>query len=156
MRLSEWLNLGLLVATLSGVAVALHTTTRQIAILKKQLIIQNFAEYTRRYQDLLLMFPEDINVPTFALDGRSDRDKVMRVMRAYFDMCSEEYYLRSHDLIDFRVWQIWQEGMTFAIGKRAFSDAWSKIQKDSQYDSEFRGFVNARTAKSVESRSTED
>ena len=54
-----------------------------------------FSEYTKRYQDIILNFPENIIDDNFKFDSLSkvERDKTMRYMRVYFDLCSEEYFL---------------------------------------------------------------
>ena len=72
-------------------AVALLFTVKSF---QKQLQLNFFSEYTKRYQEITLNFPESINAFDFNYETLSDekRDKTLRYMRAYFDLCSEEYY----------------------------------------------------------------
>ena len=63
----------------------------------EQLQLNFFAEYTKRYQEITLQFPENINAPDFARSNLStDKyDHTMRHMRAFFDLCSEEAFLNN-------------------------------------------------------------
>ena len=83
------------IVTFLSVAVAMIALWCQGQRLTRQLTLQNFADYTKRYQKIILEFPEDITEPTFKLAGRDDYEKTMRYMRAYFDLCYEEWYLNS-------------------------------------------------------------
>jgi len=86
MNNSDWIAIGGVVAAL----LAILWQSRQV---RRQLILQNYSEYTRRYQQIILAFPEDINQKDFILQDRQGRDSVMRQMRTYFDLCYEEYFL---------------------------------------------------------------
>lgn len=116
----------------------------QIGALRKQLTIQNFSDYTKRYQEIILHFPEDVNERTFKLKARDNSEyiRTMRYMRAYFDLCYEEYYLRTRKLIDKELWSVWEGGMKVAFGKPAFQQAWAIIREDSEYGDTFESFVN--------------
>ena len=121
-------------------AVALYVT---ISHFKKQLQLNFFADYTKRYQEIILNFPEHINTKDFDLEklDSDDKDKTLRYMRAYFDLCSEEYYLWKGDYIDNKTWGEWESGIKFAFSKPAFVQAWRYIQIDSRYYPEFTKFV---------------
>ena len=123
--------------TLIGVAIAASALWWQIRGLRRQLLIQTFADYTKRYQEIILNFPENINEPNFDMSSQKDVDKTMRYMRAYFDLCWEEFYLHENKLIDEKVWSTWKDGMHFAFSKEAFRQAWVKIKKDTHYATQF-------------------
>ena len=88
METSDILQLGIMLST----AAALLFT---VSNFRKQLQLNFFAEYTKRYQEIILRFPESINQDAFDFDTlqKNDRDITLRYMRAYFDLCSEEYFL---------------------------------------------------------------
>lgn len=115
-----------------------------IASFKKQLQLNFFADYTKRYQEIILNFPESINRKDFYLNELDDscRDKTLRYMRAYFDLCSEEYYLYKKGNIDDSTWQEWEMGMNFALSKPAFQQAWSVLEFDAIYYDDFSEFVS--------------
>ncbi|MDF1821049.1 MAG: hypothetical protein P1U64_05740 [Alcanivoracaceae bacterium] len=129
--------------TIIGVLITALALLFTIHSFKKQLQLNFFAEYTRRYQEIILNLPETINQPDFNFDAldSSSRDKSLRYMRAYFDLCSEEYFLRRSDHIGRKTWQEWKAGMEFAFSKTAFQDAWDILSKDTIYYGEFSEFV---------------
>ncbi|PMH42600.1 hypothetical protein BCU69_09925, partial [Vibrio cyclitrophicus] len=102
-----------------------------------------FMDYTKRYQDICLNFPENINDPYFSFDELTDCDKerTLRYMRAYFDLCSEEYHLYLQKHIAKATWKEWESGIQFALSKTAFKDAWSKLELDTIYYADFSSFV---------------
>lgn len=125
---------------------------RQLKIQNDSLRTQNeqikhnfFAEYTKRYQEIILHFPENINENNFSYDKlkKDERDKTMRYMRVYFDLCSEEYFLYKKGVLDEDVWKEWQEGMISAFNKPAFKYAWKKVTQDSDFYKEFKDFIDS-------------
>jgi hypothetical protein len=62
-------------------------------------------------------------------------------MRAYYDLCFEEYDLSERKLIDKRTWNDWHEGMEFAFSKPAFQQAWQRVKKDTRYNKDFLALV---------------
>jgi hypothetical protein len=122
---------------------------RQAAI--KQLKLQNFIEYTKRYQEIILNFPENINEPTFDIGSlqKQEKDKLMRYMRCYFDLCYEEFTLAAKKILDHDLWKMWEEGIKAALSKSAFQQAWNKIKIDTSYDTKFNKFINELTQKNA-------
>lgn len=94
----DWIQMGLLVAALITIFVSSYWSSKTIKETqkraKKQYEFQFFAEYTKRYQDLILQMPKDIDTSSIY---NKDIDVYMRL---YFDLCSEEYYLHSEGVID--------------------------------------------------------
>ena len=111
--------------------------------LKKQMGLSFFSEYTKRYQEIILNFPESINQQDFDFDTltKQERDKTLRYMRAYFDLCSEEYFLWKHGNIDKNTWKEWESGIRFAFSKTAFSKAWEILRLDTIYYGEFTAWL---------------
>lgn len=148
--INHWFNsldangIGNLIA--SGTAlVAIAGLIIQSRSTRKQVKLQNFIEYTKRYQEIVLNFPESINQDDFQLESiklEETKNKTMRYMRAYIDLCFEEYMLHEKGFIDDDLWSIWKGGMETAFSKPAFQQAWKAIQKDTEYGSEFHEFAN--------------
>lgn len=112
---------------------------------RKQLKLQNFIEYTKRYQEIILNFPENINQHDFqlnAIEPEETKNKTKRYMRAYLDLCFEEWTLHQKGFIDEDLWSIWRGGMETAFSKPAFQQGWAAIQQDTEYGSEFQQFAN--------------
>lgn len=137
-------TIGNIIATVTAlIAVAAlicqsHTTSNQIKL-------QNFIEFTKRYQEIILNFPENINNPDFSLESMSaqEKSKTLRYMRAYFDLCFEEFTLHNKGFIDSSFWEIWRSGMEFAFSKTAFKQGWNVIIKDTKFSTEFERFVGS-------------
>ncbi len=137
----EYVVVILAIITMLITAIALCVTVRNF---KKQLQLSFFADYTKRYQEIILNFPESINEKDFDISKLepNDRDRTLRYMRAYFDLCSEEYYLWRKGNIDDNTWKEWESGIKFAFSKPAFQQAWSTLTFDTIYYGEFSAFVN--------------
>jgi hypothetical protein len=137
MKPADWIAAVSAFATLAGVVVVFL----QLRGLARQITLQHFADYTKRYQNIILEFPEDINAPNFKLAGRPDYDRTMRRMRAYFDLSFEEWNLDRDKLIDSRVWKVWKGGILTALSKPAFQQAWQIIKTDTTFGPKFESFV---------------
>jgi len=120
--------------------VALWFTVRSF---KKQLQLTFFSEYTKRYQEITLNLPSNINREDFSFDALPPelKDRTLRYMRAYFDLCSEEYFLKRKNHLDDETWKEWKTGMEFSFSKTAFREAWKTLQLNSTYYGEFTAFV---------------
>lgn len=149
---SDWINAGTAAITLGGLIAVffqLRGLNRQTQLqssslesLNQQTRLQSFAEYTRRYAEIVLKFPEDIDDGSFVLNKeRKDYDDVMRYMRAYYDLCFEEWYLHGKGDIGDDYWDIWRTGMKTAFSKPAFQQAWFIMQSYTNFGSDFRKFV---------------
>lgn len=103
-----------------------------------------FMDYTKRYQEICLNFPENINEVDFSFDklDKGTREKTLRYMRAYFDLCSEEYHLYLQKHIDKKTWVEWESGIKYALSKSSFRTAWSILKLDTIYYSDFTVFVS--------------
>jgi len=136
MNLTDFIQFVIMILT----AVALIVTVRNF---KKQLQLNFFAEYTRRYQGIILNFPETINEKDFSFSDLSpkDRSHTLRYMRAYFDLCSEEFFLWQSKYIGEKTWREWKSGIVYAFSKPAFREAWAIVHKDTIYYDEFALFV---------------
>jgi hypothetical protein len=118
----------------------------QLRELAKQAKLQTYSDYTRRYEAIVARLPEDVNSREFRLVGRTDYAPTMRAMRSYFDLSFEEWDLNEKNLIDRRFWDTWSEGMSVAMSKAAFQQAWEIARKDSSYGQEFEEYLDRLVA----------
>jgi len=146
--------------TLITIGLVFYWNYKQYNQLKEQLKVQNeqiklnfFSEYIKEYREIILHFPENINERAFSYESldKEKQDNTMRYMRAYFDLCSEEFFLHKNKYIDDKVWKEWESGMTFAFNKPAFKMAWEIISKDSGFYQDFKEFVNSKMGSSDDS-----
>lgn len=135
-----------IMATLIGILFAYRSLRSQIDIQNNQQKIEIFSEYTKRYQEIIVDFPENINEQGFELLSlkKEDYDKLMRKMRQYFDLSFEEWYLNNGGLLDSRFWNLWSGGMTTALSKPAFVDAWKIVKIHTVYGNDFEYFIEQK------------
>lgn len=128
MEINEWIQMGILLVAVIAIVFSLWQDNRQRRF-------RFFIEYTRRYQELVIYTP--INLEELTLN----HEKVKTCMRLYFDLCSEEFYMHSHGVIKNDVWNLWVDGMRISMHHPTYKAAWELFK--SQYDSkEFIHFMN--------------
>ena len=128
-----WLEIGMFVVSVAGVAVACFHVS-------KQQKLDFFARYTERYQHIIEQLPEYV----FADDKDSTEEeyqKIMPIIRAYFDLCSEEFYLHKQHHLSKNVWKEWEAGMVSMFQLPVFKQCWKRINPKSTCYSEFAHFV---------------
>jgi len=143
MGMSDWIqSIGILVA-IGGLIFSILSNRKQTIILNNQLKLNFFAYFTKRYQEILLNLPENINAPNFDYNFLSDelKNKTMRYMRAYFDLNSEEYDLWRTGCVETRTWNNWKVGIGYALSKKAFLDAWEIVILDTYFDQDFSDLI---------------
>ena len=144
-------NIQLIINSLAllGVVVALFSLIIQMRATKKQLELQNFMEYTRRYQEIMLNLPGSIGTAKFQYaEPKSKKyDQEMRYIRAFYDLCAEEYLLNENGFVNKKIWELWKKGIFSALNIEAFNKVWNVIKNDGHYDNEFVSFIDAYVGK---------
>ena len=145
MSTSDWIQTILLIVTVIGLFITILNNRKQLQIFNEQLKLNFFADYTKRYQEIILNFPENINKEDFDYNDlpKEIKNKTLRYMRTYFDLCSEEFDLWREGYIEDRIWKNWKGGIEFAFSKKAFRDAWKIISLDTIYYPEFSKWVDS-------------
>lgn len=135
-----------ILVTLGSIYLAYKSLKSQLDIQNNQQKIQVFSEYTKRYQEIIADFPENINEQRFDFNSLvpTDCQSTMRKMRQYFDLCFEEWYLHSEGLLDASFWDLWSGGMTTALSKPAFASAWGEVKATSVYGEKFEKFIDKK------------
>ncbi|MFW3145538.1 MAG: hypothetical protein ACMUIE_01855 [Thermoplasmatota archaeon] len=139
----EWnIDMPNLIAIASLILVVLIFISEQRQ-LKKQMMLQNFSDYTSRYQQILLNLPLSITDKDFDIDklDKEEKEKVLKWMRVYFDLCAEEYLLHRKKLIDEEVWEDWLEGMIGTYNTPAFRNGWEIISQNKDIYEKFKPFA---------------
>ena len=144
MDIANWIqSIGILI-TLTGLIIVVLHNRKQLQVFNEQLKLNFFADYTKRYQEIILNLPDNISQSDFDYSKLQDevRSKTMRYMRAYFDLCSEEYDLWKAGYVHDRIWNNWKQGIEFAFSKKAVVEAWNESNSDTMYYPEFSKWIN--------------
>ncbi len=136
------------VITAVGILIAVSANRNQLETFNDQLKLNFFADYTKRYQEIILNLPDNIYERDFDLQklDKTSRNNALKYLRAYFNLCSEEFHLNKESHIETAVWKIWEAGIRQTLTKKAFRDAWALISRDTMYDEAFTRWVDGQIA----------
>ncbi|MCL5021086.1 MAG: hypothetical protein M1339_05375 [Bacteroidetes bacterium] len=112
----------------------------EIRQMLKQIRLSSFAEYTKRYQDILLSLPSTYFTDSFSVDRLSDeqREDISKRIRVYFDLCSEEYFLHREGYIPAAVWNEWEQGILSNLGLKHVQSEWTDASLRAEIYGEFK------------------
>lgn len=113
---------------------------------QEQLWTLTFTEYTKRYADIVEIFPDSVRRPGASFDFNSispdDRERIMRGMRRYLNLCSEEMFLHSRKKIDKATWEIWKTGMRDTARFPCYRESWRHLRFEYDCYPDFRDFMD--------------
>ncbi len=140
--INDWVQFLGTVILIVSIIITFYFSYNTLKELKNQLKLTIFTDYTKRYSEIVQKLPDNINYDSFKLKDENDtkKDKIMRLGRAYFDLCAEEYYLYSKKKIDDDTWKLWYKGIKYTFKLKGFKEIWEVIKIEG-YDSEFIHFI---------------
>ena len=137
--LSGWVLQNLLTVLASaGSLVATGAVVYSLIVLRNQLRLQVFLEYTRRFDEI--EFPEGAFADPWPRLTKKRARKAERAFRKYFDLCSQEWWLHQSGKIESRVWEVWARGMADIVATAGGRHAWQAIRPE--YQNVFPGFAS--------------
>lgn len=139
---TDVIHLVLLLVTIIGLTISINNNRQQMKVFHTQQKIAFFADYTKRFQDIMLNFPEDVFNDNFDFKSDTRSEQVIKYMRAYFNLCGEEYDLWKSGYVEDRIWDKWQQGIEFFLSKKVFKDAWYEIHKNAVYFQDFEKWID--------------
>lgn len=154
MQPSDWVTLITTAATVLSVLIAGYALWRQLGILRRQMAIQHFSDYARRYAEVIERLPERIHEPHCHLADLGPAETIMPPIRTFFATCFEEWYLHERGYFDQGMWDMWRRGMSNLLAKPAIREAWERISGDTDYGTEFIAFVSDELAVAVNASSS--
>jgi hypothetical protein len=122
----------------AGSLVATGAVVYSLIVLRNQLRLQVFLEYTRRFDEI--EFPEGAFVEPWPRLTKKRARKAERAFRKYFDLCSQEWWLHQSGKIESRVWGVWARGMADIVATAGGRHAWQTIRPE--YQNVFPGFAS--------------
>lgn len=143
---ADYIQIGILIITFIGIGIAFSFSIRQSSLMRIQMKLNLFADYTKRYQEIILNLPIDINDNDFDInklkeDNTDKYNQTIRYMKVYFDLCSEEYFLNQKGYLDKKVWEEWKSGIEYTLSLRSFIDSWLILSENSSFYTEFAIWV---------------
>jgi hypothetical protein len=138
MTLQLWLQTATLVTVIVGF-LGLITTINNY---RRQATMQVLMKYTERYERILDQFPQD------ALEARFDAKilppqspQLTLCVLKYLNLCSEEYYLRTHGYLAESVWRIWEGDLKRIIGSPLWRREWLSLRTEFVSHPDFLEYV---------------
>ena len=134
MSLDSWVQI--VIATLYGgtILATLYASMKEIQNANRRAEQQSnrmfFAEYTKRYQEIILAMPDEVFAGAAQVNNTT-----LKYMRLYFDLCSEEYHLYMEGQVPEDVWANWIEGMRITTNLQLYRQCWDRLK--GQYNTEF-------------------
>lgn len=119
------------------IIIAIYFNNRQLKAQNKKTSYDFFAIYTGRYQKIMQELPVNIYDDKFEFQ---ENDGAIKLIRSYFDLCYEQYFLNEQGVLGEEVWNDWFEGMKKTFRCKAFKDLWEKEYIPSEYFDE-KGFI---------------
>lgn len=118
------------IIALVTIIVALVVGFVQIRQIYKQMQLSSFAEYTKRYQEIILKLPSDYFTGGFSFDGLNagKSEEIRRLTRVYFDLCSEEYFLHQEGYVPDKVWKEWESGIMANFSLEHIRAQWRSVE----------------------------
>lgn len=114
----------LVIASLSFI-LAVVSLIIAIVSSRQQTQMTFFAEYTKRYQDIVFhLMLNDSNKNQYE--------------RLYLDLCSEEYYLHKKNYLPKQVWNMWEDGMKLMVKNHSLETTWKNTSQ--LYNGKFNQF----------------
>jgi hypothetical protein len=135
-----------LVITLGGLFLAYRGV-------RDQLWLMTFAEYTKRYSDIMSDLPFEARRPGSPFDihalREEERTQVLQVMRSYFNLCSEELYLHQKGRIDSDTWEVWTEGTAEVMRFPCFDFGWGVLRQEYESFPDFQKFIDEQLVQAL-------
>lgn len=133
-------------SSVAAVFVAVVAIVISMAHVRDQLRTFIFLVYTDRYSRVMAGIPADLRRPgghVVLSDLAEDkRQLVVSAFRDYFNMCSEEMWLKSSDRVDAATWKVWHAGMCEMARLPILREVWTNLADEYAYFPKFKVFMD--------------
>lgn len=141
-QLEVLIRLGTLISVMVGVATLIVGAYR----FKRQLNVQVFIEYTKRFDQVLSSFPAGAWCARTSSEAdlpEESSELTMACLR-YLNLCAEELYLRRRRYLKDRVWRIWEAELARTLSSRLFVREWRSLRAQFATYPEFQHWVESK------------
>ncbi len=99
-------------------------------------------KYCERYEHILEQFPEDALTARFDAKALPPQSPQLRLcVLKYLNLCSEEFYLKTHGHLSKSVWNIWEADLKRIIRSPLLQREWPSLQPEFLSHPEFFKYV---------------
>jgi hypothetical protein len=146
--MKSWLEVSQLLVNVAGIAILaltawnLYFASRS---LRRQMNLQIYLEFTKRYEELMRQSPEEART---SLLGRrlseiepTKRGEVKAHALQYLNLSSEEYHLMESGYLDREVWELWRHEMEWTLRTTLFRTAWPELKHQFASFPEFSAYM---------------
>ena len=131
-------------ATLLLVGVTAVSVVVGVLLYRRQWNAQIFLEYTKRYAEVMNMFPPEARKARLDLFANppDQSDELSLAVLRYLNLCSEEFYLCKKKYLSNHVWRIWEAELKRTLCSPLLIREWTELRKEFRSYPEFLEYVN--------------
>jgi hypothetical protein len=128
----------LLLAVFTGAGIVIA-----IRVYRRQCNVQVFLEYTKRYTDIMNMFPAEARKARLDMFGEAPpkSDELSLAVLRYLNLCSEEFYLCKRKYLSKHVWKIWEAELKRTLTSTLVRREWTRLREEFHSYPEFVAYV---------------
>lgn len=114
-----------------------------IFIFRRQVLIQVFLAFTKRYEDILGSLPESAQSVRFDLEGPlpEESKELNVVLLRYLNLSCDEYCLFKEHILFGTVWHMWEKEMKRTLASALIQRAWRTLKCEFRRYPDFVEFV---------------
>jgi hypothetical protein len=119
-----------------------------IRVYRRQCNVQVFLEYTKRYAEIMNMFPVEgrkARLDIFA-EAPPKSDELSLAVLRYLNLCSEEFHLCKEKYLSKDVWKIWEAELRRTLASTLVRREWTRLREEFQSYPEFVKYVDKAQA----------
>jgi hypothetical protein len=136
------LQLVLQAATLTSLIAGFFGLIYTINNYHRQMNAQILMKYTERYERILDQFPPDALAARFDVKILPPPSPQLRLcVLKYLNLCSEEYYLKTHGYLAESVWRIWELDLRRIIASPLLKREWPVLRSEFLSHQDFLEYV---------------
>ena len=130
-------------STVIGSVAAAAAILVAVYVYNRQMNVQVFLEYTKRFDEVMTTFPEYARWARRDLDAAPPHESpelTVAVLR-YLNLCAEEFYLQRRGCLARDVWRIWEDELKSTLCSPLVQREWNVLQREFFNFPEFVAFV---------------
>ncbi len=122
-----------------------------VVLYRRQCNAQVFLEYTKRYSEIMNMFPPEGLKARLNLFAKppEESDELSLAVLCYLNLCSEEFYLCKKKYLSSHVWRIWEAELKRTLSSPLVVREWTGVREEFRSYPEFLEYVERAQRENV-------